>query len=119
MRPLRGRTKKLILAFHFQFSNQAGWECESCRREGLERRRRCGYRPAEGGGGRPVWARKSAATERCPVSTIAPQSVTWLEYFAAWKLTGGWKLEEAPAKMVEAFCVLEGELRKEMGSGQN
>ena len=53
------------------------------------------------------------------MSTITPQSVTWLEYFTAWKLIGGWRLEEAPAKMVEAFCVIEGELRKEVGSGQS
>ena len=26
------RTKKLIVAFHFQFSNQAGWRCDVCRR---------------------------------------------------------------------------------------
>ena len=26
------RTKKLLVAFHFQFSNQAGWECDACRR---------------------------------------------------------------------------------------
>ena len=39
----RGRKKKLIVAFHFQFSNQAGWKCDACRRSGLERERRCGW----------------------------------------------------------------------------
>ena len=39
----RRRKKKLLVAFHFQFSNQAGWECDACRRSGLEIRRRCGW----------------------------------------------------------------------------
>ena len=28
----RRRKKKLLVAFHFQFANQAGWECDACRR---------------------------------------------------------------------------------------
>ena len=28
----RPRTKKLIVAFHFEFSNQAGWKCDVCRK---------------------------------------------------------------------------------------
>ena len=43
--PHRVRTKKLIVAFHFQFSSQAGWRCDVCRRTGLEKKRRCGWLP--------------------------------------------------------------------------
>ena len=42
MRAVRGRTKKLIVAFHFHlFSNQAGWKCDACRKAGLDVKRRC------------------------------------------------------------------------------
>ena len=46
----RGGTKKLIVAFHFQFANQAGWRCDACRRNGLEKKRRCGWLAARRGG---------------------------------------------------------------------
>ncbi len=46
MRPDGERKKKLIVAFHFQYANQAAWKCDSCRRGGLELKRRCGFIPA-------------------------------------------------------------------------
>ena len=51
----RRRTKKLLVAFHFQFSNQAGWECDvagspawKCAEDvgGLERPKRRTRRPS-------------------------------------------------------------------------
>ena len=60
VRAVGGREKKLIVAFHFQFSNQAGWECDACRRAGLEVRRRCGWTAR---GGRDAGARGVGAEE--------------------------------------------------------
>src|SRR6185312_6070681 len=58
MRFERGGKKKLTVAFHFLSGNQAGWKCESCRRQGLEGTRRCGWIPEEQRGPRKVvWAR--------------------------------------------------------------
>src|ERR1035441_2449457 len=76
------RTKKLLVAFHFQFSNQAGWECDACRRSGLEVRRRCGWLglPHDGKGA-PVWARKAVAIESCPKSYITAESEGLVEDF--------------------------------------
>lgn len=60
-----------------------------------------------------MWARRGAATNRCPVFEITAQSIVWLEEFAAWKTIGGANLWELPAKTAEAFCVLENVVRTE------
>ena len=62
-----GRTKKLMVAFHFQFANQAGWKCDSCRKHGLEKRRRCKRIPCaqREPGESLVWARKGVGTTVC------------------------------------------------------
>src|SRR6185369_17928748 len=78
----RGTAKKLLVAFHFQFSNQAGWECDVCRRSGLEVRRRCGWLGlSDTGRAAPVWARKTIAIESCPQSYITAESEGLLEEF--------------------------------------
>ena len=114
MRPKRSRTKKLILAFHFQFSDQAGWKCETCRITGLERRRRCGF--AAGSENEPekaVWAWKHVVATNCPKSLISAESVAWIEEFCAWKLAGGADYRTMSARQIEAFSVLEKELAAE------
>ena len=105
MRAVGSRKKKLIAALHFQFSNQAGWECAACRKAGLEIKRRCGWIPrALETPERIVWAKNSAATTVCPKSFITAQSMAWLEdYLVRRKLGLG-------AREVEAFLILEQEL---------
>jgi len=115
VRAERGGTKKLILAFHFQFADQAGWKCEECRRSGLEEKRRCALRPgAEQQPNRVVWVRNGAVAERCPKSLITGESLALIEAYCAWKLNGGGDYRDMSAREVEAFWVLEQELRKEM-----
>ena len=119
MWPFWRRTKKLIVAFHFQFANQAAWKCDSCRASGLEKKRNCGWlnlSPVPGG--RPVWARGRVSSETCPASYITSRSLAWIEKFSAWRLLGGMRLEELPARTVDALCILENELRRELSDGE-
>lgn len=103
-----------MVAFHFQFANQAAWKCDSCRKSGLERQRNCGWLgDAPAGGRRPVWTRKGVVVETCPVSYISAQSIAWIEQYAVWRLLRAPLTWEMPAKTVEAFCLLEREMLKE------
>ncbi len=118
MRALGRRTKKLIVAFHFQFSNQDGWKCEPCRKSGLERKRRCGWLagPIESPA-RIVWARKEVALETCPRSYVSPESEAWVEEFFVRRKFGFFgNLEELGAREVEAFLILESEMNREARS---
>ena len=106
--------KKLRVAFHFQFANQAGWECDGCRKAGLETRRRCGWKRA--GPETPervVWARKTASCASCPVSYISAQSAAWVEEFFVRKRLGFREPGNTPARDVEAFLILEREWEAE------
>jgi hypothetical protein len=115
----RRRTKKLRVAFHFQFANQAGWKCDECRKNGLEERRRCGWQPGTGvTPERVVWARGRVGSVACPVSIVSALSIAWLEEFQAWKMFGAVDPRSLPARTVEAFFVLENELRKEAENAQ-
>ena len=99
-------------------SNPAGWDCESCRRNRLETRRRCGWlTQIEGSPARVVWARGSVAAERCPRSLITAESSSWLEMFALWKRMGGdvWRLA---AKDAEAMTALDEEWEKDRDDKQ-
>jgi hypothetical protein len=121
VRPERGRTKKLIVAFHFQFANQAGWKCEECRKNGLEAKRRCGWLAESGLRGRPgagkmVWGRRRVFLDTCPRSFVSAESIGLVEAFAAWKLIGSGDFASLPARTADAFCVLENELRAEMSN---
>ncbi len=113
MQPDGNRTKKLILAFHFHQSDQAGWKCEDCRKSGLERSRRCGFLPLVQEPARIVWARKRVATDQCPKSEVTAQSLEWLEKFFVWKRLGAAYPETPGARDVEAFLLLEQELERE------
>jgi hypothetical protein len=105
------RKKKLIVALHFQFSNQAGWECETCRKAGLEMKRRCGWIPrALETAPRVIWARNSVATMACPKSFITAQSLAWVEEYLVRRKLGQRGIEGLGAREVEAFLILEHEL---------
>ena len=118
MRAQRERTKKLIVAFHFQFANQAGWRCGDCRKNGLEQARRCGWLTRDVRPARVVWARRSVAVDSCPISYVSAESSAWIQEFQVWKLFGGVDIYALPARTVEAFCILENESRAEMTSEQ-
>jgi hypothetical protein len=114
MRADRRRKKKLIVAFHFQFSNQAAWKCDTCRSQGLEKKRRCGWLDeGQRGPERLVWARRQLRLTECPKSLITPQSEEWLERYQVGRVFGFGSMNELPARVVDAFCVLEKELAAE------
>lgn len=120
MRAFGRRTKKLIVAFHFQYANQAGWGCDTCRKNGLETKRRCGWLPGGGetAGTAPVWTRGRTAISTCPKSYITGESISLLEQFYAWKLFGNEDPKLLPARTVDAFVVLEKELVEERANGE-
>ena len=108
------RKKKLIVAFHFQFSNRAGWDCDTCRKNGLEAKRRCGFLPS-GMRGEPrlVWIRKGALAEECPKTLVTGESLSLLEEFfvrSRFRMTD--EMEMA-ARKVDAFLVLREEMDRE------
>ena len=108
------RTKKLLVAFHFQFSNQAGWECDACRKSGLEQKRRCGWLGLEDDERGPVvWARTGLALTRCPKSSITAESEALVEEFFVRRRLGGMAFAELSARQVEAFVILESALVEE------
>lgn len=118
MRPFRGRTKKLIIAFHFFRSNPAGWKCGTCRENRLEERRRCGFIARHPSGPeRIVWARGGKALTVCPVSFVTPESIALLEEFSARKvLSLDGDLLNMPARTVDGLQILESELLGEMNN---
>ena len=105
-----GRKKKLVVAFHFQYSDQAAWKCDACRKSGLEQKRRCGW--VDIAAALPetvVWAKGNAIARSCPKSYITSQSLAWVEEFWMWKLFGGGNYLDMPARAAEAFGALEAE----------
>jgi hypothetical protein len=113
------RNKKLIVAFHFQFANRAGWNCYECRKHGLETKRRCGF-IAEEKRGNPVvvWGRKRARTEECPKSFISGQSLAWIEEFVARRRLSVPDSLDVDARTVDAFLILQREMEIEIRDGQ-
>lgn len=115
MRAKRGRTKKLIVAFHFLRGEGARWECDACRKQGLEARRRCGFLPETARGPRRVvWARGRASAEECPKSAVSAESIELLEKFYVSK---AWGWTDPTAREADAFLALEAELRAEVANG--
>lgn len=109
-----GRAKKLIVAFHFQFSDQAKWRCDICRRQGLESKRGCGFEKGRTGeNSHIVWARGRVALTECPISFITSDSIELLERYYAWRLWGGGDYRRLNARHAEAFLLLEEEWRRE------
>ena len=116
----RRPAKKLIVAFHFHlFSNQAGWECDACRKSGLEQKRRCGWLGlASDERGPVVWARRGVALTRCPKSTISAESEALVEEFFVRRRLGGTAFAQLSARQVEAFVILESALEEERNDGE-
>ena len=114
-----GRKKKLIVAFHFQ-RNEAAWSCDACRKSGLEEKRQCGWASAAAPSedGPIVWARGRTTLSTCPTSYITAESIALIEEFHAWRLLGATSAYDLPARVVEAFFILENELRAELNDGQ-
>jgi len=118
MRLVGSRKNKLIVALHFQFSNQAGWECGACRKSGLEMKRRCGWIPAAlDTPVRVVWANSHAATNVCPKAFITAESMAWVEEYLIRRKLGQRGIERLGARDVEAFLILEHQLGKIEGRG--
>ncbi len=108
-----------MVAFHFQFSNQAGWKCDICRKSGLERKRRCGWLGlGEEPGASPVWARKHVAVSRCPKSYITAESLSMMEDFFLRRRLGATDLTRITARQADAFMVLEDAIAAEIRDGQ-
>jgi hypothetical protein len=115
MRPLGAGKKKLIVAFHFHFANQAAWKCDECRITGLDTQRRCGYlKHGKSGSAGPVWVRRRAVALACPKSEITADSAAWLDRYFVWKAGGPVDLLALPARTAEAFLILEREWRSEL-----
>jgi hypothetical protein len=94
-----------VVAFHFQFANQAGWKCDACRRNGLDVKRRCGWLGVKPEG--VVWARKDVVIGSCPKSYVTAQSEGLVEEFFVRRRLGGLGIEGLSARQAEAFVVLE------------
>lgn len=118
MRFVGGRKKKLIVAFHFQLSNAAGWKCDACRKSRLELKRRCGWAPgALESPATIVWARNHVATDICPKSLITAKSISWIEEFLIWKRLRLDLQNDLSARQAEAFLILEEQLALEANIG--
>jgi hypothetical protein len=123
VRAERARKKKLIVAFHFQsanarFAGRAGWDCESCRRNGLEVKRRCGFLPVEQRGEpRIVWCRGQVQSQECPKSFVTGDSLALLEeYFVRGRLGIADSLE-TEARKTDAFLILRDLMEREERHG--
>jgi hypothetical protein len=107
-----------MIAFHFQFANRTGWDCESCRKHGLEAKRRCGFLPQESRApARIVWARKNASSEECPRSAITGMSLSMVEEFFVRRRLGISTLTDHSARTVDAFLILQNEMEREERDG--
>ena len=122
MRARRERKKKLTVAFHFQFSNRAGWDCVSCRQNGLDVKRRCGFLPDEKRGEpRIVWGRKQTQTDECPKSLVTGESLAMVEEFFVRRRLGvedSIGIEVTAARKVDAFLILRDEMEREERDGK-
>jgi hypothetical protein len=119
----RGTKKKLIVAFHFQLASaqladRAGWDCGSCRRNGLEHKRRCGFLPeAERGAPRIVWGRRQVQSQECPKSFVTGESMALLEEFFVKRRLGIPDSVDADARKIDAFVILGDLMEREERDG--
>jgi hypothetical protein len=119
----RGTKKKLIVAFHFQLASahladRAGWDCGSCRRNGLEQKRRCGFLPADQRGEpRIVWGRRQVQSQECPKSFITGESIALLEEFFVRSRLGMPNSMETEARKIDAFVILRDLMEREERDG--
>jgi hypothetical protein len=100
-------------------TNQAGWECDACRKSGLEKKRRCGWLGGyDDPNAPPVWVRKRVAISTCPKSYVTAESHVLVEDFLVRRRLGGLHSADLSARQVEAFVVLEHELALERTDAQ-
>ena len=95
-----------------------GWDCDGCRRHGLEVKRRCGFLADEvRGEPRIVWGRKRVKSEECPKSYVTGESLALVEEFFVRRqmaMTAGMDTE---ARKVDAFLILRDEMEREEQDG--
>lgn len=60
-----------------------------------------------------VWARRQIRLNECPKPLVTPQSEEWLERYQVGRVFGFGDVSSLPARVVDAFCVLEKELAAE------
>jgi hypothetical protein len=119
VRTERDRKKKLIVAFHFQMAceeraGRTGWDCDNCRKNGLEVSRRCGFiEPERRGESRVVWARRGVGVDECPKSCITAESLTLLEEFVVRRRLGVIETADTEARKVDAFLILRDQVERE------
>jgi hypothetical protein len=119
----RGTKKKLIVAFHFQLAgaqlaDRAGWDCGTCRTNGLERKRRCGFLPAEQRGeARIVWGRRQVQAQECPKSFVTGESMALLEEFFVRRRLGLPGSMDMDARKTDAFVILSDLMEREERDG--
>ena len=65
-----------------------------------------------------VWARNGVTTTSCPRSQASADSLTWIEEYPIWRMTGRAGLLRLPARKAEAFLALEAEWMKEKQHGE-
>lgn len=100
-----------------EFSNQAGWKCDDCRKSGLERKRRCGWLPADVlDPPRLVWVRRGVSLDTCPKPYVTAESLSLVEEFFLKRRLRGLD-ENLSARQVQAYMILEQELAAEMAAG--
>ena len=99
-------------------ASQAGWNCGSCRRHGLETKRRCGFLKTEARGEpRLVWGRKHAQTDECPKSFVTSESLALIEEFFVGRRLGIQDSLDTDARKVDAFLILRDEMEREERDG--
>jgi hypothetical protein len=108
------RNKKLLIAFQFQFSSPAAWDCESCRKSGLAEVRNCAWLvPCPAAARKPVWARSGLVTYHCPKSLITAESLAFLESYQLAQRCGREHLLSLDARTGEAILILENASRNQ------
>jgi hypothetical protein len=101
-----------------QLAGRTGWDCESCRKHGLEVSRRCGFIPEEQrGAARVVWGRKQVQSQECPTSFVTGASMVLLEEFLVRRRLGMHESVETEARKVDGFLILREQMEREERDG--
>lgn len=110
----RARNKKLKVAFRFHRKGQAAWNCDECRKSGLEAKRNCAFLRTDASSvNRPVWAQGDLFLYECPKPYITSESLGIIESYLIWKKFGGNVTETHSAKEVDGFLILDAEVTEE------
>ena len=100
-------------------ADQARWKCDECRRQGLERRRRCGFLPeAERDPRKLVWVHGGTGAHECPKSLVTPASAEFVEKYFVWRTAGAMGWAELSAREADAFQMFDEEWRSEVANGK-